>query len=379
MSQSLQRTERNSNLELFRIISMFFILAHHYVVHAGLLSTGPIPQDPLSFQSQFLLVFGAFGKIGINCFVLISGYFMCKKDITLRKFLKLVCEFLFYKVIVTLAFHFTGYYRLSLSEMLLSFLPIRNLGTDFYTGYFVFFLFIPFLNILVRNMNEKAHLRLLLLSVSVYSLLYFLPGFSVTLNNSVWFMVLYIVASYIRLYPKKIFDSKRFWRAAALACFLACVLSVIICARFIGKIGTGVATAWHFVIDSNNLLALLMGLSAFMYFKNLSLRQSRFINAVASATFGILLLHANGVPMKTWLWLDVLHTQEYQALSPLAGILHAIIASVLVFAAGTVIDLLRARFAEKPFFRLLDKFLPALTARWQRVEEKIFRKTGTSD
>lgn len=370
--------ERKSNLELFRIISMFFIVAHHYVTHSNLLRVGPIIQDPYSFQSQFLLVFGAFGKIGINCFVLFSGYFMCKKEITLKKFLKLICEFLFYKIIVTLVFHFTGYYRMSLGDMLLSFLPIRALGEDFYTGYFVFFLFIPFLNVLVRNMNEKTHARLILLSLCVTTLLYFLPDCSVTLNNTAWFMVLYIISSYIRLYPKKLFDSKRFWRNATILCLIACVGSVIVCSRLCDRFNRSITFSWHFVVDSYNLLALMTGLSAFMYFKNLEIRQNRFINTVASTTFGVLLIHANGVPMKTWLWGDVLHTYDYQMTSPLAGILHAVIASVLVFAAGSCIDLLRIRFAEKPFFRLLDRVLPRFTAWWSRTEDKLLKKCHIS-
>ena len=43
---------------------------------------------------------------------------------------------------------------------------------------------------------------------------------SVTLNNVVWFMALYIISSYIRLYPNKIFDNRRVWRNAALLCLL---------------------------------------------------------------------------------------------------------------------------------------------------------------
>ena len=71
MSETSKPAEmRRSNLELFRIISMLFILAHHYVVHSGFLSSGPIVDNPLSLHSQFLLLFGAWGKTGINCFVL---------------------------------------------------------------------------------------------------------------------------------------------------------------------------------------------------------------------------------------------------------------------------------------------------------------------
>ncbi len=58
---------------------MLLIVAHHYVVNSGLtLDTSPSYQNPMDVKSLFLLVFGAWGKVGINCFVLITGYFMCK-------------------------------------------------------------------------------------------------------------------------------------------------------------------------------------------------------------------------------------------------------------------------------------------------------------
>lgn len=82
---------RNSNIELYRILSMLLIVAHHYVVNSGLTSAnGPIFANIWSLPSQFLLLFGTFGKIGINCFVLITGYFMCKSQITAKKFVKFI-------------------------------------------------------------------------------------------------------------------------------------------------------------------------------------------------------------------------------------------------------------------------------------------------
>ena len=84
-AKSKQRGERNSSLELFRIITMLVIIAHHYVVNSGL--TEVLQQNTsVSFNSVFLCLFGWGGKTGINCFVLITGYFMCKSNITLKKF-----------------------------------------------------------------------------------------------------------------------------------------------------------------------------------------------------------------------------------------------------------------------------------------------------
>ena len=79
--------QRESGLELFRILTMMLIIAHHYVVNSGLIDV--IFTDPLNSKYIFLLLFGAWGKTGINCFLLITGYFMCKSEINMKKFLKL--------------------------------------------------------------------------------------------------------------------------------------------------------------------------------------------------------------------------------------------------------------------------------------------------
>lgn len=94
---------RNSNLELYRILVMLLIVMHHYVVNSGLMAL--MEEDPLNPKSIFLYIVGMWGKTGINCFVLITGYFMCKSEITLRKFLKLLLEIEFYNIAIFLFFY----------------------------------------------------------------------------------------------------------------------------------------------------------------------------------------------------------------------------------------------------------------------------------
>lgn len=149
---------RDSNLELYRIICMLLIVAHHFVVNSGLtVADGPIYADPLSWRSLFLLLFGAWGKIGINCFVIITGYFMCMSRITARKFAKLLCEWMFYRIVIYAVFWATGYVPFTLKKLLLCLVPITEISTGFTSCFIVFFLFIPFMNELIRHLNEKQH------------------------------------------------------------------------------------------------------------------------------------------------------------------------------------------------------------------------------
>lgn len=200
MSQEVFATPkpRNSNLELFRIIVMLLIVAHHYVVNSGLLPV--MAENPTSAKSMFLYLFGWAGKTGIDCFVLITGYFMCKSDISLKKFLKLFGAYYFYKLLFFCIFVATGYAELSPKFVIKSLMPIVSIDKGFVSCFLVFFCFITFLNILIKGMTKRQHQLLLGLCLLVYSV--FPQMFiSVTFNYVGWFMVIYLIGSYFRLYP----------------------------------------------------------------------------------------------------------------------------------------------------------------------------------
>lgn len=81
---------RKSNLELYRIIIMILIIAHHYVVNSGVLEL--MYRLPLNTKSNYMFILGGWGKFGINCYIFITGYFMCKKEITFKKYLQSIIE-----------------------------------------------------------------------------------------------------------------------------------------------------------------------------------------------------------------------------------------------------------------------------------------------
>lgn len=343
---------RNSNLELYRIIVMLLIVAHHYVVNSGLTNIGgPISSDPTSLKSLFLLFFGAWGKTGINCFVLITGYFMCKSQITLKKFMKLFLQVMFYKIVISTIFWISSYEPLTLEGLVKTLIPIRTLGTGFTAAFLLFFLFIPFLNILVKNMNEKQHILLLGLVSFTYIFLGTVPFFSVTMNYVSWFMVLYIIASYIRLYPKQIFNNTKLWAFVSVVLIIIASLSVIVCAYISKEIDRSLW--YYFVQDSNTLLAVLIGVSTFLCFKNLKMKHHPAINKISATCFGVLLIHANSDTMRRWLWKDVLDNVGMYSSSLL--FLHSVLSVLVVFVICSIIDMARIKFVETPFFNYFDK------------------------
>ena len=173
----LNTTVRRSNIELFRIIVMVLIVAHHYVIHSGLLFNGPIEENRMSSPSIFYMIFGMWGKTGINCFVMITGYFMCSSSITLKKFIKLYLQIVFYGVVINTIFYITSYENVGLRNIISSFMPINSVELKFVPCFILFWLGIPFYNILIRNMNAKNHRFLIIWLLLIYTFLQYAPWF----------------------------------------------------------------------------------------------------------------------------------------------------------------------------------------------------------
>lgn len=344
--------ERCSNLELYRIIVMILIVAHHYVVCSGLTdANGPIYSNLMSGKSIFYLLFGAWGKSAINCFVLITGYFMCKSRITAEKFIKLIAEVMFYRLVIWMIFLLSGYEPFSISGFIKVILPVTKVQTNFTSCFLIFYFFIPFLNVLIHGIDKKKHLLLLFLCAFTYVL--FGTLHQITMNYVSWFMVLYVIASYIRLYPKRWFDRTKLWGGLTVLSIFVSVLSIICCGRFFSLLNMD--SVYSFVVDSNTFLAVSNGVCSFMFFKNLKVPQSNLINTIAASTFGVLLIHENSDTMRQWLWKDTLNNVGAYNTSYFA--LHAIGSVLLIFIICIVIDHLRILFLERPFLNLIKKWL----------------------
>lgn len=353
---------RDTNIELFRIITMIMIVAHHYVVNSGLLDV--MYKEPYSINSVFLFALGAWGKIGINCFVFITGYFMCKSNITAKKFAKLFCEVIFYNIIFYLIFIVFGNEHFSIINLIKILIPIYNVSDDFTSCFLLFFLFIPFINILLKNLTQKNHLILIGLSLFVYSILASVPKFFVMKNYITWFIVLYFISSYIRLYSNKLFNKTSIWVTLSLIFITLSIISIFIGIKF--------SNAYYFIVDSNKILAVAASFSLFMFFKNINIPYNKFINTVASSTFGVLLIHANSDTMRQWLWRDTLNNVEMYN-SPYLYV-HAICSVLAIFIICIIIDQIRISLIEKPFFKLWDRYFPSIKNKYYIFERKIASK-----
>ena len=92
--------KRESNIELLRILSMFMIIAHHFSVHGNFI----LEKIPL-LNKIWLQLLSSGGKIGVNIFIIISGFFLINsKKVNMNKIIKLLAQLLFYSILIFIIF-----------------------------------------------------------------------------------------------------------------------------------------------------------------------------------------------------------------------------------------------------------------------------------
>lgn len=346
--------KRSSNLELLRIIAMVAIVSHHYVVNSGI--TNHFDYANITLNMIFLQLWGMWGKTAINIFVMITGYFMPEKKLTVSRIAKMYFETKFYTVVLFVIFLICGYETAAPKNLFkMLFGNLYYIGNGFTASFLTFYLFIPFYNTLLEKLDRKNLFKLIVFCLGIYtgtSTFFFCES---VFSEPIWYMILYFIAAYIRKYGAGMwFYNNRIIGSALICSIILAYMSVLI-VDFVGsKFGF---TAWsHMVSDSNKLLALMIGVEMFLFFNNMSLKYNKVINTIASTMFGVLCIHANSDAMRAWLWKTMFNVNSMYSKPLIVLMFHAVISVVLIFTICIAIDMGRIKFVETPVFVCLSKY-----------------------
>lgn len=336
---------RESGIELLRIMAMLFIIAHHLVYNSGLSESFDYTHP--SANLIWLQWIGAWGKTAINAFVIITGYFMCTSSLTARKFLKLLFQVVFYLVVIFLIFLSFGHEVATprrLFELAGHF--FRGINNGFTVSFLWFYLGIPFYNILIRHCSKRELLLLIGLLLLHFSGAATLFAAKYSFNHTFWYMTIYFIGAYVRLYPMPWMSRNRVCLPSLLGC--VCFASVwMLINDWLKAGGMKVNLQYWLISDSDKILAVSIGMLCFLVFRNLRIGYSKVINTIASTTFGVLLIHANSDAMRQWLWKDLLNVPGFACYPFMTLIGKSLVCVIGVFIVCSLIDLLRIKYVEK--------------------------------
>jgi len=84
--------KKDMRYEFLRSVAMLLIILLHFLSHGGVNQN----LDYGSFDYIFFSIMRTLGYLGVNCFVLISGYFLYKSAFRFSKVMRIVLQTLFY-------------------------------------------------------------------------------------------------------------------------------------------------------------------------------------------------------------------------------------------------------------------------------------------
>ena len=339
------KKERQSNIEVLRILSMLMIIGHHFALHGRF--------DYSQYNAQLvdvekvLVIFQAFGKIGVDIFVLIGAYFLVGRKYKSSRIVNLLLVSTFYSTAIYILFvTFNLDIRSDFSNENI-WLPFPGISSYWFVwSYIVMLIFMPVLNIALKNMTKKQ-LQCFLIALSIIWILIpklnvYFPGkldFWVEhlgYSDGIFFIYLYLVAAYLKLYPSKL--TKSLW-LNGITLLIAIALMYLSIVTPINKaaLHPNLYSLNSAMLQEYSVLTVVVSVAIFNIFANINLGRIKFINWIAASTFAVYLIHDNSL-VRSVLWGYVDNSKIKNAYDMF---LYGMKEIALIFAVCVVIDIIR--------------------------------------
>ncbi|MDR1522235.1 MAG: acyltransferase family protein [Streptococcaceae bacterium] len=331
---------RKSNFELLRIISIELIILCHFSIYT---KWGYTVKSNFSLSQLVITLMYAGGKVGVDLFMLITGYFMLcyKKNIFIK--IKNILQIIYFYVFFLAVLIFIKDHSINWRLLLLPFYS----NFWFVVSYLLTLIFSPFLIISVKKL-ERIYFRNLLI---ILSLLFSLSPLLFNdyyryLNYTLFFILVFLIGGYIRRFNPFNKLSYRLFINIILILTLFIMFYTTFCIIY-GNIYSGhhKSLIWdlrYFIVSNNQLIPLMISICLFEVFRRRNF-YSNIINIISSTVFATYLLHAT-IPVYLFdFWNCFFPSVRILKKSLFYFIPYSFLIIFAVFCCGVIIDLLRQK------------------------------------
>ncbi len=278
---NINKINRNSNFELFRILAMFLIILIHLAPAVNL--------SDLGLSGSIGDVLGAaivgIANIGPACFCLISGYFGMK--FSWKKLLKFEIMMITYSLLETFIliqiFPEEMQGSVLLEQLIKSFLPFISRKYWFYSCYLCVFLFSGYIQKFIDTLKKQELEKVIgisLLIFSVFPTVFYFEIMQDAGKGLIQMIILYLIGRYIRLYK-----NEPSGKSKKVLCFLA--LWIINTISMLYPIRVGSIT--HSFCRDNSITNIAIAILLLCLFKDMTF-SSKYINKFTKNMFAVFAL-----------------------------------------------------------------------------------------
>ena len=337
--------KRKSGIELLRIVSMILIILYHFVCF-GFKNIGSL--NIFSVNNFLLSFFWAGGKYGVSLFGLITGYFMIKSHVSFKKIVKLELQVLFYSISIMFLFFILGKKELSADTLSTYFFPNYHQLYWFFSSYFLLYLLIPLLNFIFLRLKKEYFLLILGILVAIFILI---PSFNLMVNfkDGIYLFFYYIVGAYIRLFMEEVKSKKIFLFFGILFYFLIIGSTFVI--QYLSHFNGILLDYIYSFTRLGSFLSFTSAIFLFLFFKDLELKNSGWINRLAGVCFGVYLFHEHDY-MREFLWGELFDVNLFIG-SPYF-IFYSMFVVGIIFIIGGIFEMIRCLIGKIIHYLYLD-------------------------
>jgi len=352
--------ERNTGIELLRIVAMISIMILHVLGNGGVLNVA----EPLSRNYEATWAMEIICYFGVTAYALISGYVGIKGNFHFTNIIYLWLQVFFYSFIYTVGFMIFKPEAVSSLAIICAFFPIMTESFWYFSAYAGMFLLIPAIKHVVNNAPKK-YLDLLIAGIVVFFSV--LPVFFSSIDvfglhggsSFVWLSACFFVGAYIRK-----FDCFSKVSNVGLVFIYAGAVTLTFLSKYLIEVVYGVAR-WN--VDRANLLVSYNSPTIFVSAIALVILFSRFsfdgvtakiIKCVAPLTFGVYL--SNSQPL-VWVYVMRKRFAELSTYPVWKLIICTVLSALFIFFVGIAMDAIRNLIFElgglKKKLRALENYL----------------------
>lgn len=305
----MEQKIRNVNFDILKLISMFSIVILHALGHGGVLSYEGNVVDGL--QIWFL---EALSISAVNCYVLISGYFLVKSKFKLKKVFKLWFEAFVFGLLIFIFLIGFKIIPFSFVNLLKTFTPLMSRQYWFVTVYVILYILSPYINILLENLSKEQFRNFLISILFIFSFVPTLFNFSSFMDiygggtGISWFICLYCVGAYVRMYKNDFTKKNIYLLLFAFFTLISFFIGIIPFFTENLQIHHLFVVASQYYMNYCTIFVFLQSLFLFLWFLNIkpkiSFKVKKICSALSTISLGVYLLHENEF-IREWLWESV--------------------------------------------------------------------------
>ena len=306
---------RNSSIEFIRILSMIFVIAYHWQLHAYGHS---IWNSPISANQIFSFAIGSWGSLGVDLFFIIFAYFQInKRSIKLNRIMSIIIKVSFYGTVVLLLANVMGIEKFSFIE------TIKSIGGVFLYQYWF---------------------------LTVYFLIYATYFISFAFGNEILGrtacgFVIYLLVGFVEKYPKFNYFNK--FKVLGIFSLVIVLLFEIVCSY----IGTYNYPIFFKLINrvqiTQSPVMLICAMLLFYQIKNWNIKTNVVLNFLGRYSVGAYLLHGGSGFLKNYVWDDLFNGAYYYQCAPYVYIFHYVLSVFLMFAVGVICEFVYVHTIDK--------------------------------